>query len=233
MPLVWLRRSLRGIPVAVAKKIRTVLVAAALTLAIVAAANYAPLLSMHSEQDNCSFGPVTNQQYRAYLSEVRRRQAAIWPSFDQDTQNIYRLLNVRLSDMLGGESSLYTRIAIMHAILRGIGAEYLNANGVPDKNPYEAALLRGGDVTFNYQVDINRLVSFQLYPRQVWIGAVILEPQSTTDRSIPRKFKDQHFFANIVSVFDHPPASVLTRSDQNCPPMPTKEFADRYDSHQR
>src|SRR5687768_13434060 len=43
-------------------------IAIAITIATVAglAAHFAPLLSRHADQDKCTFGPVSNEQYRAY-----------------------------------------------------------------------------------------------------------------------------------------------------------------------
>jgi hypothetical protein len=152
----WLRRSLNSITVATARQLRTVLSAVVLVSGLVAAANYAPLLNMHSEQDNCTFGAVSNGQYRAYLSEVQSRQRTKWPAFSRDGQEIDRQLNFRLSDMLRGEATLYERVAIMHAILRAIGAEYPNTNGREEADPFEAASRRRQDVEFNYRVDINR-----------------------------------------------------------------------------
>ncbi len=153
----WLRKILFAAVVSVIDIARSALSAVLLIVFIVAVANYVPLLNTHSDQDNCAFGPVSNDQYRAYLAEAKNRQRTKWPSFNSDSQDIQRQLNFRLSDMTGDEPSLYARLAIMHAILRALGAEYLNTNSDRDADPYEADEQRRQYIRFNYQVDINRL----------------------------------------------------------------------------
>jgi hypothetical protein len=195
--------------------------------AIIIGANYAPLLFMHSDQDNCTFGPVSNARYRAYLEEAKNRQRTRWPGFSRDDQKIGRELRSRLSDMLAEEGTVYERIAIMHAILRAIGAEYLNANGRTEADPFEGARKRRQLVEFNYQVDINRLGLFQPYPRTIWILASIPDPDITRPE-ITRLYGDRSISAATVSIFDHPPSETLTPSGQSCPPSPSTEAAARY-----
>lgn len=112
-----------------------------LIAAVFGAANYAPLLKTYPEQDACAFGPVSNEQYRSYLSEVKVRQRTTWPAFTASAQEIERQLNYRLSDVIGSETNTYARIAAMHAILRALGAQFLNANGRRDEEPFNAAPL--------------------------------------------------------------------------------------------
>ena len=38
-----------------------------------------PYLYRESVQDSCSFGPVSNEQYRAYLADVKQRAKDYWP----------------------------------------------------------------------------------------------------------------------------------------------------------
>jgi hypothetical protein len=199
--------------------------------AIIIGANYAPLLFMHSDQDNCAFGPVSNARYRAYLEEAKNRQRTRWPGFSRDDQKIGRELRSRLSDMLAEEGTVYERIAIMHAILRAIGAEYLNANGRTEADPFEGARKRRQLVEFNYQVDINRLGLFQPYPRTIWILASIPDPDITRPE-ITRLYGDRSISAATVSIFDHPPSETLTSSGQTCPPSPSTEAAARYQAKQ-
>ena len=196
------------------------------------ALNYAPLLSMHSEQDECSFGPISNEQYRSYLLETRNRQRTRWSAFSRDDQLIGRELRSRLSDMLVGEGTVYERIAIIHAILRAIGAEYLNANGRAEPDPFEGARKRRQDVRFNYRVDINRLGLLQPYPRTIWIIASIPDPDIPRPE-ITRLYGDLSISALTVSIFDHPPSETLTSSGQSCPPSPSTEAAERYQSKRK
>ena len=200
-------------------------VAVGLLVVVATVLNYAPLLSMHSEQDKCSFGPVSNEKYRSYLLEARNRQLTKWSAFSRDDQQIGRELRSRLSDMAGAGATVYERIAIMHAILRAIGAEYLNANGRAESDPFEGARKRRQLVEFHYQVDINRLGLFQPYPRTIWIVASIPDPDITR-AEITKLYGDLSFSAATVSIFDHPPSETLTSSGQSCPPSPSA--AERY-----
>jgi hypothetical protein len=196
------------------------------------AANYAPLLSMHSEQDECSFGPISNEQYRSYLFEARNRQRTKWSAFSRDDQQIGRELRSRLSDMVTEGGSVYERIAMMHAILRAVGAVYLNTNGRVEVDPYESARNHRQDVEFNYQVDINRLGFFQPYPRNLWIVAKIEDPDIPRPE-ITRLYGELSITSATVSIFDHPPYEFLSPSGQSCPPTPSPSIAARYQSKQK
>ncbi|KRR19557.1 hypothetical protein CQ14_17225 [Bradyrhizobium lablabi] len=199
----------------------------AILAAIIIAANYTPLLFLHSDQDNCAFGPVSNEQYRAYLREAKNRQRTKWSAFSRDDQGIGRELRSRLSDMDADGATVYERIAIMHAILRAIGAEYLSTDGRTEADPFEGARKRRRDVEFHYRVDINRLVFFQPYPRQEWIIATIQDPDIPRPE-ITKLYGDRSISAAMVSIFDHPPLEFLTPSGQSCPPSPSPEAAARY-----
>lgn len=195
---------------------------------IMVAANYAPLLSTYAEQDACSFGPVSNTQYRSYLSEAKDRQRTKWPAFNGDGKDIERQLNFRLSDMLSNEKkSVYERIAIMHAILRSIGAKYLNIESLRVTRSYENPLPRGQSITSNYQVDINRLVSFQLYPRTIWIVSTIADP-TVTRPDVLRRYGLQYFVAHVLYLVDPPPEHALAKSRQSCPQVPSEETATNF-----
>ena len=210
---------------------RRLLAVIAILAAILIGANYAPLLFMHSDQDNCTFGPISNEQYRAYLKEAKNRQRNKWSAFSRDDQEIGRELRSRLPDMVAEGGTVYERIAIMHAILRAVGAEYLNTNGRMEVDPFEAARKRRQDVEFHYRVDINRLVFFQPYPRQLWIVAKIQDPDIPRPE-ITRLYGDLSITAAMVSIFDHPPLEFLTPSGQSCPPSPSLEAAVRYQAKQ-
>jgi hypothetical protein len=134
--------------------------------------------------------------------------------------------------MTGAGGTVYERIAIMHAILRAIGAEYLNTNGRQEVDPFEGARIRREDVEFNYRVDINRLVLFQPYPRNLWIVAKIQDPDIPRPE-ITRLYGDLSITAAMVSVFDHPPNEFLSSSGQSCPPSPPPSIADRYQAKQK
>lgn len=202
---------------------RNVLGAIAIVAAIILVANRAPLLSQYANQDTCTFGPVSNEKYRAYLVRAQNRRPQ-WPTWSNDGRDIGKQLNLQFSEMVTPDATLDERIAISHAILRAVGAEYLNTNGRRDFDPFESAHKRHQDVEFNYQMDINRLVVFQPYPRQLWIVVGLRDPD------IPRKdakLQGDRIGAALVSVFDHPPDEFLTPSGEGCPPVPSSAEAAR------
>ena len=210
---------MRGVPGAIA-----------IVVAIIIVANYAPLLSRHADQDKCTFGPVSNEQYRAYLRKAKNQQRPKWSIFSNDGREIGAQLNSQLAAMLTPEATLYERVAIIHAILRAIGAEYLNTNGRKDSDPFAFAHNRRVDVEFNYQVDINRLVFFQPWPRHLWIVGGLRDPD------IPRRditLQNDRIGAALVSVFDHPADAFLASSGESCPPVPTAAEAARHQNRQK
>jgi hypothetical protein len=133
--------------------------------------------------------------------------------------------------MLGDEKSVYIRIAIMHAILRAAGAHYLNTNGQRDIDSYEAAVNRRHPIAFNYQLDINRFAWFQLYPRQVWIQAILADPLATRPE-ILKQYEYQRYVAHILYFIDRPPQETLASFGQSCPPAPSANAATRYEVKQ-
>lgn len=203
---------------------RGVLGAIATAAAIVIVANYAPLLSRHADQDECTFGPLSNAQYRAFLIKARNQRPQ-WPAWSNDGRDIGKQLNLQVAELVPPDATLYERVAFIHAILRAIGAEYLNTNGRRESDPFDSAHRRGQDVELNYRVDINRLVFFQPYPRQLWIVAGL------RDREIPRRdnaLQSDRIGAALVSVFDYPPDEFLAPSLESCPPVPSAAEAARH-----
>jgi hypothetical protein len=201
--------------------VRNWLIAFGILGAILIVANYAPLAITHSDQDSCSFGPVTNGQYRAYLAEVKHRQQTEWPRFTNDGEEIARQLNVRFNDMIGTNSSPYAKLAIMHAVLRAIGAEYLNTTPRQEIDAY-GATVRQENARFNYEVDINRLVVFQPYPRRVWVLADLAKVSDTSKR-----YGAINFAAHVLVFPDYPAAESLASSGESCPPVPNTEKTGR------
>jgi hypothetical protein len=151
-------------------------------IVIVAAviANYAPLLNRHAEQDNCTFGPVSNADYRAHLARAKALLPIPTPSLLLDDNAFALKLDDLFDSLSRGETNVYSRLAIMHATLRAVGAEYRNTNGnditggPPD--PYVKAMRSSPSVSFNYALDVNRLWMFMPWPRDAWIIGSLAGP---------------------------------------------------------
>jgi hypothetical protein len=106
-------------------------------------------LDHHPEQDSCSFGPVTNAEYRALLAEARRRQAigsSHWAPLHGRTRSVEgpppgspEQLAARMNELSDDTSSLYMRRAVMHAVMRGAGA-YLHSARLSGRNDFSRDL---------------------------------------------------------------------------------------------
>ena len=143
------------------------------------AAHVLTLLDFHSEQDQCSFGPVSNERYRELLAQAERIQHREWPLVIWSGDTLQRLLNEQFQRMTRETASTYEKIATMHAILRGAGAEYLYT--VPSNNAFSQVADQGGSLSFGYQLNVDRLALF--YPR--YRGPLGLAAQQSGARIAP------------------------------------------------
>lgn len=203
-----------------------ILLAAAILLA---GAYAAPFFSTHAEQDECSFGPVTNAQYRDLLAEAKRKQKAVWPALVQHNDRAADVLNARFDDLSSGATSVYERLAAMHAVVRAIGGDYRNTNSSYSADPYRD-VVKGGTVSINYHVDVNKLGFFSPVGRQMWLIASIVGPNYTPfPRSETRAQRgDIRFivhFPNILEGYYDIPKS---RFQEKCPPVPSLELAQQF-----
>jgi hypothetical protein len=193
-------------------------------------ANYAPLLNTHAEQDNCVFGPVSNAQYRAYLARAKTRLTF---SFYADQRALAFKLNDLFTELAATEPSIYSRLAIMHAMLRAIGAEYRNTNGNDvsegPSDPYAKALTRSWTVSFNYVLDVNRLWIFLPWPRESWILGLLAGPLYSESRGppYPEKRGEVAFIAHGPNLIDNP-IDRLLKPDGLCPRVPSPDLADNF-----
>jgi len=197
------------------------LIRAVLGLAVVTSVawlQYGALLESHAEQDRCEFGPVSNERYRSYLSEAILRQASSWPSLGNEDRSMTDQLNLRLRVLTGGEVSIYERIAAMHAIMRALGSTYLNVNASRDAKPYSAK----GTVRLNYQLERVRISLFSIYPRRVWIQAVLLDATQTNAET--KALIGDGFIAQLDWLPDPAPAEDLVPA-ANCPSVPSSSEA--------
>lgn len=217
------------VQIKIPKMLRKVPIIVVTLAAFLAAANYLPLFLSTTDQESCTFGSVSNSQYRAYFLEAKNRHHNEWPPLDGGATEVGKQLDFRVSDMVRNKN-IYERIAITHAVLRAVGAQYLNTNGRTDLDPYVGAESRRQDVEFNYVVDVNHF-RLQPYPRKLWIVARIVNPEFK--RRPSEREKREEITAAFVSIFDHPPDQFLVASGEQCPPSPSTDIAARYDNQQK
>jgi hypothetical protein len=179
------------------------------------------LLDFHSEQDKCSFGPVPNERYREFLSQAKLIQHQ-WPLFIWSGAVLERLLEKQLREMTKETTSTYERIAIMHAIFRGIGAEFLtdDSHGT-NPNPFS-----GSHVLFSYRIDVNRLALFSLAGRTGWLIGTIEgppRPRSPGDPELSNPPQgEMRMIAYYPNLIDAVPT--LGRGEKPCPGVPSAEL---------
>jgi hypothetical protein len=212
--------------------IRKFLIGPSIILAAVTA-NFVPLLNTHSEQDDCSFGPVSNVDYREYLARARAQSRIATPSlFYLDDRAVAMKLNNLFENLSRGKTDIYSRIAIMHAILRSVGAEYRNTNGnnidEGQSDPFVSAVNGAVPISFQYLLDVNRLWVFSPWPREAWVIGNLAGPRyrRPSGSLYPEKT------GGITFIFHGPtlerPLGFEVRRDSSCPPSPSTDIADDF-----
>src|SRR5689334_16370822 len=106
------------------------------TMLGVAVACVAPFLLTYvtnGEQDECTFGPVSNEQYRDYLQQAKELSSKTPGSFSSNEQEARARFNELFEKLIDGKPSVYERVAASHALLRSFGAQYRNTSDMrPD-----------------------------------------------------------------------------------------------------
>jgi hypothetical protein len=178
------------------------------------------LLDTHPEQDACAFGPVSNARYRELLAEAEKYQRRNWPLVIWSDAILQRLLTDQFAAATSEASTAYEKIASMHAILRGIGADFLYLESSDDPFGYVAE--RGGWVSFGYQINVDRLALSYPMGRKAWLIGLLAGPKrssSLTDFDRKHPQGDLHFVAHYPNPFD-PIPDILHRGPQSCPGVP-------------
>jgi hypothetical protein len=186
------------------------------TIGAFAYSQWSFLLRNQPEQDACVFGTLSNGEYRAILEQATSH-TALWPPINYADRAIESALNTRLSQLIGQDATLERQLASAHALLRSIGALYLNADGLSEKAPFEDAIRRHYPVTFNYAFDKNRIEWLALYPRAMWLAIFV---QSSDPNNLLAKPWRVRIAAHTISIFDRPPSSRTTASGGACPAVP-------------
>ncbi|WP_445489492.1 hypothetical protein [Rhodopseudomonas sp. RCAM05734] len=196
------------------------------------AANYITLLNFHSEQDTCSFGPVSNAEYRDYLAKARSLSGIVTSSLSADDTSTSANFTKLFEALSSGKSDVYSRLAIMHAALRSLGAEYRNTNGTyPDQgksDPFVAAMNGLEIVAFNYVLDVFRIGAVLPWPRDAWVIGGLAGPRYY--RSVGPAYPKMR--GELAIIFHGPTLERPYRTDIEpkgiCPPIPSGEIAENF-----
>ena len=194
-------------------------------------ANYVPLLNMHAEQDACVFGPVSNADYRAYLARAREHRAIATPAiYYMDDRTVALKLNDLFETLSRDKSDVYSRIAIMHAALRSVGAEYRNTNGneIDEGRSDPFRVSRTVPISFQYLLDVNRVWVFAPWPRDAWVIGSLAGPRYRR----PSGPLDPEKTGGISFIFHGPtlerPLGYDVRRVGSCPPVPSADVAETF-----
>jgi hypothetical protein len=189
---------------------------------------FGPLLITHPAQDGCTFGTVSNAHYRQLLAEAKRRQATTWPSLVWDNKKTMGLLNERVDDLSRGTTSVYERLAAMHAVMRALGGDY-RQTGADSENPF-GSQNRSGIVSYHYHVDLNGLGFFAPIWRHMWvIGTLVFNAKGGGIVQDRRRSEpgDIDFIVWFPSFFDTYVTRPRSKFGESCPRLPDAALAER------
>ncbi len=192
-----------------------------------AAAYGGPLLITYianGEQDECTFGPVTNAQYRDYLRRAKELSSSMPGSFSRNHEDARARFNELFERLIDGRPSVYDRIAASHALLRAFGGEYRNTSDM-DPDPFAKIAKTGGYINFHYYLDVNRLGLFQPIMRRAWIAAILTGPGDFDTRPNPSVTGDIRFAVNYPA-FDLRP--YIDRAPEQCPIVPNQALSESF-----
>jgi hypothetical protein len=131
----------------------------------------------HPEQDACTFGPVTNPEYREMLAKARSIQRWTWLGSKPEDQ-----LLKQFSEVSGNNPSPYVKIAAMHAVLRALGADFRNIGRFSD-GMFDQVSKKGGTIQYNYALPVPRIGALSGWPGDAWfIGGLKYEKWSNSSR---------------------------------------------------
>jgi hypothetical protein len=200
-------------------------------LAIPTAVYLAPLLETHSEQDECSFSPVGNREYRGLLWRAWPLYIRALVSYSWDDKANERLLSNLFNSLTSDTESIYRRIAGAHALMRSLGAEYRGApagTAYGDADPFSRAAL-GGFVHIQYALDVNRLGLISPYPRNAGITVTLGGPRTNALRNLDTlKQGEIRFSINNPNVVKGPEPIGTWPPKGSCPLIPSADVADQF-----
>ncbi len=185
-----------------------------------------------TKQDQCTFGPVSNEKYRALLATLRKAPPPKWEPLGA-AQPIEDHIVSQFRGLTAGTSDIFERIAILHAVMRANGARFLRTKpDIPD--PFDAITAgkldrrsRTSFVTFIYVIDRNDLGYF--YP--IWPEVLLYVNFSVTEsrpfgREPPNSFT---FFSRNAGNIQDGYVGETPSTHSRCPAVPAIEWWQNYE----
>jgi hypothetical protein len=171
----------------------------------------------HPEQDNCTFGPVSNAEYCAMLLKARSLQRWKWLGPNAADELLKQFLEVSK-----GSSSPYVKIAAIHAVLRALGAEFRN-NGLFSQDIFNRVSTKGGAIPNNYALPVPRIGVFSVWPGNAWFIGALKGPRSSTDGPASPRQGQVYFVVHLPNPID-PIPNTLWWGEISCPPVPPQDL---------
>jgi hypothetical protein len=214
--------------VAKLKRRRKTSIALAVMVALVAI-YFGPLLITHPAQDACTFGTVSNERYRQLLAEAKRRQATTWPALVWDNKKTMDLLNQRVDDLSRGTTSVYERLAAMHAVVRALGGDYRRTQH--DREDPFGSQNHSGIVSYDYHVDSNGLGFFSPIWRQMWVIGYLVFDSNAARTIVQDRSRagpgNIDFVVSFPTLFDSYIIIPRSKYGESCPRLPDAALAER------
>lgn len=203
-----------------------------------------PRFYIANNQDECSFGPVSNARYRDILKDVERRQSTTWPQFiiphfrtDELNYRLREELMRRFYEMRPDGASIYEEIATMHAVMRGLNARYIDF--ISSVRPMESEIK---PYPWYYQLDgadhgFLNLPALLFYRWTNLTFFLVLKPTDNYRSKIgsngksvlvPTRFKPGDWYLS-VRVPPNPLEPEMQIGEIPCPSVPTAEWARHFD----
>jgi len=198
-----------------------------------------PFLHSDPEQDACTFGPVSNARYRELLAEAKRRDGTTWPKLRvsgwlfpgsvAEREGLQAAITQRIDDLTANMTSIYEKIAAMHAVARALGAYHHGYGGrVTAANNFKYLDWPYVTPGFGYEVDVMAFHAVEPFIRtaglffRIGTSRFQLKPPQR-----PGKFSVILLWPNWL---DRNPR--YGRGNwPPCPPVPPPEWAERFDAY--
>ena len=171
-----------------------------------------PLVQMHSEQDKCSFGSISNEEYRSLLA---RDGLGKWRPFTLSDDSVSQQLNQKYDELIPNAPSIATKVATAHALMRALGAEFRRFDDLKSQNPNTTGQRR---FRYEYILDTNRLFYFSPLLRNMLILVSIDNPVLDADHQISSG--DLRIIAFLPNLEEGSHQVAKNSEQQACPPIP-------------
>jgi hypothetical protein len=200
--------------------------------------NRAYFVDLHPEQDQCQFGDITNEDYRALRARAAQQSSAKWSRLGGSEDEVSNGLIQRINELAGDSPGIYRQLAAMHAVMR-----QLNAHLGSDRHTFYASWTSAEPpedqkaLSFTYSVPSLSLSKFGLMTVDERAFPSVLINWRAQDLQFYRAARDGDLrvavrFRDWVSDFLKGPEPALS-STVSCLPIPPPEWARRFDDWRR